>query len=95
MNTSLTNSYEARINTSSTNPYEVTPKIKIIKRVTKTIEKYDSGGKLIGKEVITEEYEDIERETWEPNRWTTPPEQQDVWVLGGNTGNFNNSLITF
>jgi len=55
----------------NTYPYQQQwyPKIKNIKRVTKTIEKYDKDGKLIGKEVITKEYEDIEQEVWEPNRW--------------------------
>jgi hypothetical protein len=41
------------------------PVIKNMKRITKTVDKYDSDGKLIGREVIVEEYEDIQKEVWE------------------------------
>ena len=75
---------------TTTNPYETSPRTKIIKRVIKTIEKYDSEGKLIGKEVIIEEQEDIEQEVWEPC-WKY--KQSDIWVSGkgGTGGDFNGS----
>jgi len=41
------------------------PKIKKVKKITRTIDKYDAEGKLIGREVITEEVENIEKEVWE------------------------------
>jgi len=50
----------------TTAPYSWQPKTKNIKRITRTIDKYDAEGKLIGREVITEEVEDIEKEVWEP-----------------------------
>jgi hypothetical protein len=34
---------------------------KIIKRITRTIDKYDENNKYIGREIITEEIEDVER----------------------------------
>jgi hypothetical protein len=40
--------------------YYYTYPTKKIKRVTRTIEKYGSQGELIGREVITEDVEDIE-----------------------------------
>lgn len=58
-----------------TNPNEQYPKTKTIKKVTKTVEKFDKNGNFIGKEVITEEYEDQEVQVWEPNRW-------EIWGSG-------------
>ena len=45
-------------------PWESQPETKKIKRITRTIEKYSPDGKLLGKEVITEEVEDIEKKVW-------------------------------
>lgn len=81
-----TNGPEACLNCSnctfptypSTNPYDWNNPKKI-KKVTKTIEKYDSEGILIGKEVITEEYEDIEIQEWD-KIWPQQP-----WTIYGNT----------
>ena len=39
--------------------YPNTP-MKTIKRVTRTVEKYSSKGEYLGKEIITEEIEDVE-----------------------------------
>ena len=44
--------------------------IKKIKRITRTIEKYNKKGNLIGKEVITEEEEIIDVPIW-VNTWTS------------------------
>ena len=48
------------------------PVTKIVKRVTKTIDRYSPSGEYLGREVITEEYEDIQREVWEPQYPTYP-----------------------
>lgn len=42
------------------------PTTKIVKRVTRTIDKYDMEGIFIGREIVTEEYEDVERQVWQP-----------------------------
>ncbi len=47
-----------------TNPYQQYPQTKSVKKITRTIDKYNSDGVLIGREVITDEYEDIERLEW-------------------------------
>jgi hypothetical protein len=41
------------------------PVTKTVKRITKTIDRYDVEGRLIGREVITEEHEDVEKQVWE------------------------------
>jgi len=55
---------------SSTTGGQWQPVTKTVKRITKTIEKYDVEGRLIGREVITEEHEDVEKQVWEivPNQ---------------------------
>ena len=55
--------YTDNVNTTGTwNPYidqnYYYPQYKPIKRITRTIEKYDAEGKYTGKEIITEEIED-------------------------------------
>ena len=55
----------------TTAPMQWQPKTKNIKRITRTIDKYDAEGKLIGREVITEEVEDVEKQVWEPLTWTS------------------------
>lgn len=42
-----------------TNPYDEYPKTKTIKKVTKTVEKFDKDGNYIGKEVITEDQQEV------------------------------------
>jgi len=66
---------------------------KKVKRVTKTIEKYDENGKFIGREIITEEYEDVEKIVYEQIPYVTPhqptyqPWYNDppVWCDSGNS----------
>ena len=60
---------------------------KMIRRVTKTIDKYDCEGRYLGREVITEETEDVYVQDWNQPIQPIP----DVWC--GNTGtvNLNNS----
>jgi len=65
---------------SVTYPYQQWgPQTKLIKRVTKTIDKYDNEGRLIGREVITEEWEDVEREVWSPIH--ADPYPQPPWIV--------------
>lgn len=45
-------------------PWDSTPKNRKVKRKTRTIEKYDPQGKLISKEVITEEEEIFDKIVW-------------------------------
>jgi len=47
-------------------PYTVPlqPETRKVKRTTKTIEKYGPDGEYLGKEVITEEVEDFERQVY-------------------------------
>jgi len=40
------------------------PQMKMVKRVTKTIDKYDCEGRYLGREIITEEYEDVYVQDW-------------------------------
>jgi len=53
------------------NPYEpytvpaVQPQTRKVKRTTKTIEKYGPDGEYLGKEVITEEVENFERQVYD------------------------------
>ncbi len=51
--------------------------IKKIKRTTRTIEKYNKKGKLVGKEVITEEEEIVDVPLW-----VTSPD----WISTDGTG---------
>jgi hypothetical protein len=48
------------------------PRLKTVKKITKTIDKYDAEGKYIGREVITEEYEDFEKEMWKQIPYQPP-----------------------
>lgn len=57
------------------------PETKKVKKITRTIEKYDQDGKFIGKEIITEEVEDIQI-------WKSPT----IYVDGTGTINTSNSL---
>lgn len=66
------------------------PKIKNVKKVTKTIDKYDSEGKLIGREVITEEHENIEKEVWEPIPYFPP-----YTVTCGGSEDYNSTSIMY
>ena len=50
--------------------YQEWNQIKRIKRITKTVEKFDKNGKYMGKEVITEDHEDVEVPNYE---WHTTP----------------------
>jgi hypothetical protein len=53
---------------------------KRIKRITRTIEKYDENGIFIGREVIIEEYEDVEKMVYEPPSYPyCPPPYQPPW----------------
>lgn len=58
---------------SQTNPYQQNwyPETKRVKKITKTIDKYDNEGVYIGREVITEEYEEIDKPVWDLPYWTT------------------------
>ena len=73
----------------TTDPYQWQPSIKTIKRVTRTVDKYDSEGRFIGREIITEEYEDVEKQVWG---------SQEYWVSGvfdDMTGNYDqNQCLT-
>jgi len=66
------------------------PKTKTIKRVTKTIEKYDLDGKLIGKEIITEDYEDIQKQICDDNL-IYPETPWIVTSFSGNTHTYSNT----
>lgn len=68
----------------TTDPYSWGPRTKLIKRVTKTIDKYDTEGRLIGREVITEEYEDIKIEEWSPIY--VDPYPQPPWIVSSTDG---------
>jgi len=46
------------------NPNDFTPEPKKVKRVTKTIDKYGPQGQYIGREIITEEIEEVDRYVW-------------------------------
>jgi len=73
----------------TTDPYQYVPVTKIIKRVTKTIDKYDREGVFIGREIITEEYEDVEKQVWEQQKW---------WVSDGTftyPADNNNITVSF
>ena len=50
---------------STTVNYQYVP--KHMKRITRTIDRYDKDGKLIEREVIVEEHEDVERMVYELN----------------------------
>ena len=41
------------------------PTTRKVKRVTRTVEKYDAEGRFVGKEVITEEFEEYDKLVWE------------------------------
>ena len=49
------------------------PPMKMVKRVTKTIDKYDCEGRYLGREIITEETEDVYVQDW------NQPYIGDVW----------------
>jgi hypothetical protein len=63
---------------STTVNYQYVP--KHMKRITRTIDRYDKDGKLIEREVIVEEHEDVERMVYEqPSYPYCPPPYQPPW----------------
>lgn len=74
------------------------PIVKNIKRVTKTVDKYDAEGKLIGREVIVEEYDEYEKQIWEPKILTFPTWEQysfPVWEQYCYINNNNNLQYSY
>lgn len=76
---------------STTVNYQYVP--KHMKRITRTIDRYDKDGKLIEREVIVEEHEDVERMVYEqpiyyPDYYYQPPfyyyyePQPTTWSIG-------------
>jgi len=55
------------------------PKLRFVKKITKTIERYDAAGNYLGKDVITEEVEDKTIETWDNNPGLASPFIKPDW----------------
>ena len=62
---------------------------KKVKRITRTIEKWDASGQYLGKEVITEDIEDVEVPDYS---WK--PDYNDYPITCGIQQPSNNSLVT-
>ena len=62
--------------TSPWTPWDPSPQTRKVKRTTKTIEKYGPDGEYLGKEVITKEIEDFDRQVYDGT----------VTIIGTGTG---------
>ena len=73
-------------------PYTVPsyqPETRKVKRTTKTIEKYGPDGEYLGKEVITEEVEDFERQVYSGTITVSNDQNIDFTTLSTDTTNWD------